>query len=175
MNEKIGVVSIYRPPSGNYQTFFAQLEKIITYFLANSITLYIGGDFNINLFHRTNSNVQAFIDLIESYDLTFSNNSPTRYAALLDNFICQKNITNRSSILKSLLADHDAVFLGITLKNNNTDSHKIINKTKREFSEANRDKLSQLVNSESWEGIYHTCDVDEKLEKFTTTLFKYYT
>ena len=46
----IGIVSIYRSPSGNFEYFLDKLEALLNFVKDNSMELILCGDYNINFF-----------------------------------------------------------------------------------------------------------------------------
>ena len=46
------VVCVYRPPSGNHKIFFSNMEKLLGRICNGDTSVFICGDFNINLVEK---------------------------------------------------------------------------------------------------------------------------
>ena len=81
---KVIVITVYRPPSGNYEIFFDIMQHTLDQVTKLNYSLFINGDFNIN-FANVNSFTLGLTDLIHSYGLKILIKSNTRGNACLDN------------------------------------------------------------------------------------------
>jgi len=87
------VVCVYRPPSGNHKIFFSNMEKLLGRICNSDTTVFICGDFNINLLEKHNRQEIRYgnrlIKLLDYYDLTASIETPIRItkstSTLIDN------------------------------------------------------------------------------------------
>lgn len=110
------VLSVYRPPASSIKTFFQQFELVLKKLTQNSkLTLFIGGDFNINILNTKEKIVVEFLDLLASYNLAQTCYEPTRLKTCIDNIITSKNLASMSAVNKTSLSDHDGVYLSTTL------------------------------------------------------------
>ena len=101
--EKVAVACVYRPPSGNHGIFFKNLEKLFSRLCKDNRTVFISGDFNINL-APTKKNKQEklyadrLVKLLELYNLKPTIKSPSRQtrktATLIDNIFTNSTDDN---------------------------------------------------------------------------------
>lgn len=108
---RLPIVGLYRSPNGQAENFFRGLEDLLTLLQARFKHFIIMGDFNINVLDSTSILTQSFTDLLNSFDLKWSVNSPTRVTSntstAIDNIIT--NISNCSvSVLETAISDHHA-------------------------------------------------------------------
>lgn len=78
------IISLYRPPKGNFNIFLELLTDILEVIATCKSNVFIMGDFNID-FLEEGSNRSAIVDLFSSYGLHRIIHSPTRGVACLDN------------------------------------------------------------------------------------------
>jgi exonuclease III len=62
------VLSVYRSPSGNFDTFVMKLEEILNILFQNKVNLVICGDFNVN-FMTNNTKIDKITSLLWLYNL----------------------------------------------------------------------------------------------------------
>lgn len=95
----MAIGAIYRLPKGNFEQFCNLIENSFTFLTPMVDDILCLKDFNINLFNRTHSSVNAILSLFDSYSLTQIITEPTRitpYSETLIDFIVL-------SIVKTLL------------------------------------------------------------------------
>jgi hypothetical protein len=73
----IGVVNVYRSPSGNFDYFLNNLETLLNSILSNSVELIICRDFSINFFNNT-THKQLLNSLLATDGLYSTVQFPTR-------------------------------------------------------------------------------------------------
>ena len=101
LSSEICIIIIYRSPSGNFQYFIDNLEKILNMIYNNSTEIIICGDFNINyLIYSTHK--QLLDLLLASYGLSSTVQFPTRiqnnsYSAIDNIFINTLKFSDYSS------------------------------------------------------------------------------
>lgn len=75
----ITIVTIYRPPDSNVQSFLTKLEVV----LAKYKNAFIFGDFNINLFNASDSSVKKYVHVVNFNNFCFLNSrEPHMYTRL---------------------------------------------------------------------------------------------
>jgi hypothetical protein len=91
------VLSLYRSPSGNFDTFILKLEEILNILFQNQVNLVICGEFNAN-FMTNNTKRYKIISLLKRYNLDYIVDFPTRMgtcsALSIDNILLDRNRTN---------------------------------------------------------------------------------
>ena len=111
----IGVV--YRPPNTSIETFNEILEDMLCKLKPHKKSVYITGDFNINLFNsETHQPTSSFLESMFSNSLLPVINRPTRVttnsATLIDNiFISSWQKEQISGILYTDISDHFPIFV----------------------------------------------------------------
>jgi hypothetical protein len=76
-NCTIGILNMYRFPSGNLKYFLHKLETLLNCILINSLELIICGDFNINFLENT-THKQLLNSLLTTYGLYSTIQFPSR-------------------------------------------------------------------------------------------------
>lgn len=147
---KTNVVSIYRPPSGNKDIFFNQMEKMLSKINTDTV-VFIVGDFNLEML-VDNPNKNRLFSLMSFYNIVgtvFQNTRITlNCGSCLDNIFTNLD-EYKTDILEYHLSDHTAQRLCFD----------IINKTdkqftyKRFFTENNKNEFLTLLESQDWENV----------------------
>ena len=113
LSGEICIVTIYRSPSGDFQYFIDNLEKILSMIYSNNTEIIICGDFNVN--YLTDLTHKQLLDLLlASYDLSSTVQFPIRiqnnsYSAIDNIFINTHKFCDFSvSPIINRLSDHDA-------------------------------------------------------------------
>ena len=116
-NRKNIIVScIYRAPGTSVDIFTDQLELLITTVKNTSKTIFLCGDFNIDLLkYNNNKGTQHFIDMLFSLGIYPLIDKPSRItdssATLIDNiFINELNSNITSGLLINDISDHLPIF-----------------------------------------------------------------
>lgn len=110
----IGVVSIYRSPSGNFEYFLNKLETLLNSIKSISVEFIICGDFNIH-FLNGSTHKQLLNSLLASYGLFSTVQFPTRifntylYISTIDNIFMNTVKYNNFMVYPIIngMSDHD--------------------------------------------------------------------
>lgn len=122
-NKRNVFVCIYRPPSGNFNSFHETMSDILTTVHEKIYqNIYIFGDFNLDLLKGNNHNVQEFVNIMSSFSLFPFITRPTRVthtsATLIDhiwstqlegntgNYIIQTDITDHFPTISQFQLEH---------------------------------------------------------------------
>ena len=117
---KVTVACVYRPPSGNYKVFFSNFEKLLERICRADATVFVCGDFNINLLEENDKQVKRYGErltrLLRLNNLNIAIDTPTRVAkgsaTLIDNIFTSQNKDFFSACNKDLgLSDHFSQFI----------------------------------------------------------------
>ncbi len=144
-------MGIYRSPNGCMDSFFNQLEQLLTKLFSNFSKFLLIGDININVLDLANPSTQRLRDTLSSFNLKWSVNSPTRITNIsqtaIDNVIT--NIPNTSvSLLNSAISDHFALEAVIhSCKSENIEPQVKISRT---LKAQNINLLNHFLKNESW-------------------------
>lgn len=111
------VINIYRPPSGNFDSFIHVLEDIlISATKLNTYTIVLCGDFNLDLQNKNDNKVKLFLDMLATFDLRPSIQAPTRISATssttIDNIFIN-TLDYESRVIKNGLSDHFGIGIRI--------------------------------------------------------------
>ena len=104
------IVNIYRPPSGNKQTFMEELNSLLE--IHNGKDIILMGDFNINFLERNND----WENFCNQFGIKNKISNITRIASgtCIDNFVT--NLEGIFSVTNLSIADHLAIKAKIKLK-----------------------------------------------------------
>jgi len=123
------ILNIYRPPSGNIQTFIDELGSFLETFSNKDVLLM--GDFNINFLEESH----RLSNFCNQFGITAKLRKVTRVASgtCLDNFIT--NLEGSYAVTNTSIADHLAIIAKIKLANKLKT--KKVEHTYREMKEQN--------------------------------------
>jgi len=178
MNRKILIVTLYRPPNSDIQSFIERIEQILQTVRKERAITYCIGDYNINLFnvdtHKTSAN---FLDCMYSYGFFPVINKPTRItttsATLIDNIFC--NGLNDTKMFNGLLltdiSDHLPLFCIINHKLS-VEGPSII--YKRQITDVNINKFISKVSDANWCNVFESDNCQNAYTEFYTQFKKHY-
>lgn len=171
----IGV--LYRPPGTDILTFINYLSEVLSSINQEKKTLYILGDFNINLLNVENhSQSGEFLDTMLLYSYLPLITKPTRItqqsATLIDNIFTNNDMNNNilNGILFTDITDHYPIF---TILNKSLHTEKKIN-IYRNYSQLNITKFKSDLDSYNWNNVYSKSECQEAFTEFHKTLTKLY-
>lgn len=166
---KIKIINIYRPPSGDFDSFIKILEDMLTS-LIKSTTDYIiilCGDFNLDLQNKKDTKVKLFLDLLSTFDLKPTINEPTRISTTettIDNIFINTR-EYESKLLKNGLSDHFGIethFCVNSLKNKKLNDY-----TASRFIVDDRlPQFKEKINNISWNEILIDKDPNLSTSRF---------
>jgi exonuclease III len=84
--KSVCIVTIYRAPSGIFNSFMSKLDMILRKLYSSMLEYIVCGDININYLTDSEKNSQL-VSLLQTYNLTSSVDFPTRITAIDNNFI----------------------------------------------------------------------------------------
>ena len=169
-NNNILVGVVYRPPRVNMEDFMNSMSTLLENLSRLNRTVYIMGDFNINLINANNNNITSeFVDLMFSYSFSPLINKPTRVtstsATLIDNIFCN-NINNSqlvNGIMYTDISDHFPIF---TIIINENPTHKTVRRTRRIYSEKNIENFHRALQSIDWLEVISITNCHDAFTKF---------
>lgn len=148
---KILTVGVYRSPNGNEDTFFTNLESLLSILSKNWQKFIIMGDFNINVLDTNSIVTKRFYDLLRSFGLNWSINSPTRVTPTTETAI-DNIITNIDDVIVSIVnigvGDHygqEAVIMGCCIEKEPPITRKF-----RDTRNSNVKLLNEQLKKENW-------------------------
>ncbi len=108
---KLTLVGLYRSPNGSTDLFFDQFEQLLNALSKKSETnkfLIVGG-FNLNVLNVSDKNVKSFKDLLNTFNLVWSIDSPTRvvgnFGTAIDNVVSNMSSKLEISTLNTAISD----------------------------------------------------------------------
>lgn len=153
------VSCVYRAPGSCITTFCEHLRPIIANLFKSKNSMYVCGDFNINLLnHAVHPPTLEFLNLMSNYALIPVITKPTRITkssqTVIDNIFTNECITPiDSGILVNDLSDHLPIFL---IPNNqtsekNTPQYKKVQK--RKLTDVALDEFKAKLENVDWESL----------------------
>lgn len=176
---KIGLSAIYRSPSVQLESFLENLNIFLeNIFLArtndqNNIEIF-GGDININILDRGNTNVENYIDSLNEKGFHSVINQATRIdknsSTCIDHLFVRikSDFRTRGVILDSGFSDHCPILLNIFLKEERTSVDE-----KRYSRTTDFGKLDAFLTNERWNDILNCEDVNTCTNLFIDKLKKH--
>lgn len=151
------VLSIYRPPLGNFDGFYNVMEDILLSLSSlrkTYSTVSLCGDFNLNFKNTTDNKVRSLIDLFSSFGLQQTIHEPTRIgitsASIIDNIFVKSTILFESHISKNGLSDH----FGQEIHFENKIQHQIQKKRTRIVTSKCLEKIRLRLWNVNWNEIF---------------------
>ncbi len=117
-NIVVGIV--YRPPDQDVNVFNDFIDSVLTCASKNQKSIYLMGDFNINLLNEdVHLPTNNFINIMSTYSLYPTITKPTRItrksATLIDNIFTNSRCDQTSGIIMTDLSDHFPIFVSTDL------------------------------------------------------------
>lgn len=167
VNYNIIIISIYRSPLSDVNIFFSKLACLLEKFQNSNESIVLTGDFNIDLNDNQNKITNQFIDIVNSFNLSFTVREPTRVCntkkSCIDNIIT--NIENSNLVVRVTnpsLSDHLSIEMKINVVeklNNQLKKVRIISNNKLKLFD---NDLKQF----DWSTLYLIENADELFIKF---------
>lgn len=173
---KLIIVGFYRSPSGNVNTFLEKMEILLTSLFSTRCNFIIVGDFNINVLNTENNTVKLLKNLLNSFNLIWQINSPTRVtpytSTAIDNVITNINTYNFNvEIVDMAISDHFGQIVTLNTSNVTLDPPKI--DKKRNVCFRNVQRLKQLLQNETWDFVYQSYDANMSFDLFYNKFISY--
>lgn len=151
------ILSIYRSPSGDLTTFFATLDKCLSYLSRLNKPIILGGDSNINVaLNSKDKNCRNFEYLLKSNGLFLINRSPTRALNCLDIIATSLHSWEYNVFtLDPVIADHCPLLMNVFLQPVVSDPPNLkwsanYNYTRRVFKEDYLPSLKSALSQINW-------------------------
>lgn len=180
------ILCIYRTPDSKFNHFIEKLENLLQYFLNKSYKYFmLAGDMNVDILKTNKKETQIFLNVLRSADLFYTNSSPTRNLACLDNIYTnvQKNAYMCSLLGQDIISDHAGVWVKFLL----ITTYKTINafqsnlksceqnqSFKRLFTPEKIISLKQALYSFDWSLIYGINNIDSAFLYFINIISSYH-
>ena len=118
---KITIGVIYRHPNNNINIFTDQFNEFLQLLANEQQSLYVTGDFNINILTKSNKNISNYLSMTKSFNLHNIIKQPTRVckttSTCIDHiYTNNKNSIHKKFILIDAISDHFPLFCTIKIK-----------------------------------------------------------
>lgn len=174
-NTKLIILSVYRSPSGDLQSFFDKLDDILIR-LCNyrNAKIILTGDLNIDSTPENNK-FNSLSDILGCYGLRNHIDGYTRIrdtsASSID-YVCSNFNTEevlKCEISHNALSDHSAQIAEFIIRHTNINTPEY----RRSFSQNNINSFIYNISKENWHHVYNSVSVETGFSLFIETL-KYY-
>jgi hypothetical protein len=172
--ENLLIYGLYRSPTGNIDIFFDKLELTLTKICLGKQKFAILGDFNIDVLQTHKTETKRLKDLLNTFNLDWSINTPTRVtsssATAIDNIIT--NLTNiTTSVIVTSLSDHDAQTLEINdwVSKKEPESYHVSRLTKQ----SNITTLIKCLKDQNWDFLDNIENPNEMFISFNDCFMKH--
>lgn len=172
------VVTVYRSPSGDIDSFFQKLDELLKRFVKVKTNVFLCGDFNIHFWSSSREDLRLS-DLIHSYNLRATITDVTRPSdsggSCIDNIITNLGPDRCSArVLSACISDHEAQVIDFL----NTSSSDVLHPKKtltRNFSQTNKDRFCQEMSNINWVEFLKKHDsVDMQFTEFHNLFLRLY-
>lgn len=170
VDKSIVVGVIYRPPKSCITSFLECLNTILSELKSDNKTVYIMGDFNLNLLNeKQHKQTASFIEIMFSYSYLPLITKPTRIKnnseTLIDNIFCNAIDKNNfiSGVLCTDISDHFPVFC-IQQSVNKHSGQKYI--FKRHYNQNNIQKFYDKLSEVDWVNTVNARDGQDAFTQF---------
>ena len=176
--EKIILVGIYRPVSGNISCFTNEIEIIFNDPKVRGSKCIVTGDLNINLLDTDCVDVMNFTGFMQSYHYIPTITKPTRIPnnsvspSLIDHFWMNRPTRYHSGIILSDLTDHLPIFLSLPYDRDNSDVPNIRIQS-RPISDSGMENFSNYLSNFDW-GLVRNSNADEFMKSLIDRLDEIY-
>ena len=175
------ILALYRPNQGNKTDFLHELDQIINTIDLNNCTVFVVGDFNLNLLDLEDSHIVEFSSKLYSKSFVSLIDKPTRFPRgnQLSDPSCLDMIWTNNLGLKSAgiiyydQSDHLPTFCTMNSDPIASDNEKIKIET-RPFSENDLSRFKAKLTEIDWDRYLNYNDVENSISQFTNKLDEIY-
>lgn len=177
INKLVYVVCVvYKPPQTNVSSFVNKMDALLELASEGDSSVVVAGDFNIDMLSTDDVNKQQFINLLHSYNLIFTINTPTRVTRFsetcIDNIFISSFLIYEATVMNLNISDHFAQILNIKIPDSHSGQQEYC--FRRVFSNDNYNTIFGLLIQETWLSVYEARTVDDMFDKFLRKLICYY-
>lgn len=178
---KIAIITIYRPPSGDEETFTIQASDVLSHITNICPNMVLCGDLNIDSLKQNNKNFKMLNDLFESFQLIDYSDEPTRIftttagtsKSSIDYMTTNIQGQVRGSVIEPHISDHRLLLLQIAFPPVEEPSPAEPIET-RITSEKAVSNLKNRLQYTTWNLNETSCSVDKMFDKFHKTFLYHF-
>ena len=162
---------IYRPPNTDIITFNDKLNYVLNVIQKERKTVFLMGDYNINLMNENHSPTCQFLDTLYSNSMFPLISKPTRIteinATLIDNIFCNDIEFNNylNGLFFTDISDHLPVFSVKIMPNSNVLAKPLT--SIRDLSIKNITNFKDIIGKTNWNSVYNSNDANEAFNNFS--------
>lgn len=165
----LNIITLYRPPSANFEIFIEKIEGAITA-LGHEKRVLLVGDFNV-LFNTDDRGAARLTDLLGTYGFSSQVHTSTRGNNCLDNIFTNFLLDSSELVVcDNGLSDHKAFELQLPIESTNT-IEKQTYQIHRPLTEEGKHKFYNMLEVCSWSFLNNDeISTDNKWDSFCSTL-----
>lgn len=167
------VMVLYRSNVGNKDIFLAKLESALEVLSKyKNHLIVVCGDFNYD-FLEPSRRLSELLDVLHSYNLTYTIDEPTRCTRCLDNICISENrCVYQSTVVRNAISDHEGQIISINFNKANDKPDKI---AYRQINNPHKIKFFKtILSNERWHTVYDSADVETQYLEFSHLLNYHY-
>ena len=149
------VLTVYRPPDGDIDSFFHILENILLLDNINNKEIWIVGDFNIDYLRRTHKNTKKAIEFARVYGLRQLIKEATHLTGFtkscIDLMFTNACHVSNSGVLDDVVSDHYPIFACIK-KKRETKSYTWVHA--RTYTAYHKLNFQGLLSNVNWDKVF---------------------
>ena len=154
----IYVLNVYRPPTGDIDTFINSLKQILEEYRNQRCDIFIGGDLNIDMKHINSHDTKKLGKFLKLNQLKQKIDKVTRpdSNAILDLIITNCDIVKECNTLDINVSDHLPVYL---IRKKKKSPNEKIDFKGRSYKNLNKDVVENMLRNVVW-ATYANLDID---------------
>jgi hypothetical protein len=181
------IMAIYRAPSGDFQLFLKNIDKVLSVLITENKYIFMLGDFNVD-FKGSSNDLKELIHIMGSYNLAATIREATRVtktsATTIDNIFTNVDSNMWTvGIHENGLSDHTEQDITVNDQlfhlpgtNKNKQIKKLRNKGNfvRKISKQKIQDFTETISTEEWRGIEPKNDVNKNFNCFMAIFIQLY-
>lgn len=184
---KVGVISVYRSPVGDFNLFLDKLTSVVQKCTDQTNSLFLCGDMNVDFNSMDSRPKSRFSDFLQCFNLNITSFEPTRIftdisgktsISLLDYILTDVDLKScKTRIFEAHLADHKVVSLDYYYSMKSISSCDSVDKIRyvRQVTQKNLEELNVLIKNTSFEDVYVNSDIDFCFDTFVNIIKEAFT
>ena len=156
------ILTVYRPPEGDIDSFFHILENILLLYNLSNYEIWIVGDFNIDFLKRTHKNTKKAIDFARVYGLRQIITEPTHLTGFsrscIDLMFTNACFVASSGVLNDVISDHFPTYACIKKKREAKEYARVRART---YTSYDKVIFQTILKNEDWNVVHMLDDPNE--------------